>query len=506
MMLRCRSALLLATFTLSAYDGAWQVASAQELHDVGSAGSISSDFLGTANKKANPNKDATKMLETASASPSALSWRAIAAVSVAALGISIAAAGGIGGGGILVPILILILELSPNHAIALSNLTIFGGSIANTMLNVRKQHPTLDRTLIDWDIIVMMEPLTIFGAVFGSLLAKVLPSFVLTVTLVLVLACIGYRTLKKGISTWRAETKYLSEMTPSPVSDAGGKRARQETSNSMMPSTADDSSSIVQISDSDMDSQCSYQQLGNCEASNVSRSDEIPHLSWKVFLLTLCFAGTCAMTVLKGGGSFASPLGLECGSFSFWLVYFSSLPWVFAFVAYFRKTLVAEYTDKVESGHTFVPGEVKWDSQNSLRFPILCAAAGLMAGLFGVGGGIVKGPLMLEMGVPPAVSSATAAAMILYTSAAACLSYTIFGMLDMTYGPWFFCLGFVFTALGQSVVGRWVKKSERQSPIIFSIGAVLALSSVLVSINGTVRVVEHPGWQLFEATGVCKAN
>ena len=33
------------------------------------------------------------------------------------------------------------------------------------------------------------------------------------------------------------------------------------------------------------------------------------------------------------------------------------------------------------------------------RYPLICSGAGLVAGMFGIGGGIVKGPLMLEMGV-----------------------------------------------------------------------------------------------------------
>jgi uncharacterized membrane protein YfcA len=44
----------------------------------------------------------------------------------------VAAGGGIGGGGVLVPIYILVLRFSTKHAIAISNITIFGGSITNT--------------------------------------------------------------------------------------------------------------------------------------------------------------------------------------------------------------------------------------------------------------------------------------------------------------------------------------------------------------------------------------
>ena len=42
-----------------------------------------------------------------------------------------------------------------------------------------------------------------------------------------------------------------------------------------------------------------------------------------------------------------------------------------------------------------------------MLFPELSTLAGAVAGLFGVGGGIIKAPLMLELGVPPDVAAAT---------------------------------------------------------------------------------------------------
>jgi len=79
---------------------------------------------------------------------------------LATLGLMIAAGGGIGGGGILVPIYILVMGFSPKHAIPLSNITVFGGAIANTILNLPKRHPLADRPLTDWDLIGVMEPMT----------------------------------------------------------------------------------------------------------------------------------------------------------------------------------------------------------------------------------------------------------------------------------------------------------------------------------------------------------
>lgn len=38
---------------------------------------------------------------------------------------------------------------------------------------VRGRHPLADRPLVDWDLILIMEPLTIGGALAGSFLNKV---------------------------------------------------------------------------------------------------------------------------------------------------------------------------------------------------------------------------------------------------------------------------------------------------------------------------------------------
>merc|ERR1712008_315819 len=115
-------------------------------------------------------------------------------------------------------------------------------------------------------------------------------------------------------------------------------------------------------------------------------------------------------------------------------LYFGQVPWVLAFALYFRSMLVKEFEEKVRTGYTFIKGEVEWNSHNTIKYPLLCAISGLLAGLFGVGGGIVKGPLMLEMGVVPAV------AMILFTAAAASISFIVFGLLHTMYGAMFFCL------------------------------------------------------------------
>jgi hypothetical protein len=53
-------------------------------------------------------------------------------------------------------------------AVAMSNVTIVGGTLANFAFNVGRRHPQGPGPLIDWDLILVMEPSTILGALAGG--------------------------------------------------------------------------------------------------------------------------------------------------------------------------------------------------------------------------------------------------------------------------------------------------------------------------------------------------
>merc|ERR1719447_2046182 len=110
-----------------------------------------------------------------------------------------------------------------------------------------------------------------------------------------------------------------------------------------------------------------------------------------------------------------------------------------------RSHLLQVYQAKKDCGYQYLPQDIVWDERATIRYPLICSTAGLAAGMFGVGGGIVKGPLMLEMNVYAPVTSATSATMILFTSSAASVSYLLFQQLNLHYAQVLFVLGIIFT-------------------------------------------------------------
>jgi uncharacterized membrane protein YfcA len=120
--------------------------------------------------------------------------------------------------------------------------------------------------------------------------------------------------------------------------------------------------------------------------------------------------------------------------------------------------------------------------------------------MFGIGGGIIKGPLMLAMGIHPAVASATSSCMILFTSFTATSTFSVYGLMIPDYAIACSILGFVATYLGQTFMSRMIANSNRNSYIAFSIGLVVLLSAILMTLEFVLQLASG---ETEEVGGIC---
>lgn len=305
---------------------------------------------------------------------------------LAILGLMVAAGGGIGGGGILVPIYILIFGFSPKHAIPLSNITVFGGAIANTYLNTKKRHPLADRPLVDWDLILVMEPLTIAGALLGAFLNKVLPELLLTVLLVVLLSFTANNTLRKATNMYKKETQALrsaskageSQLTRMAAEEASGEG---EAAQKLLDDTDEKES---EDEEKQADGEKKEPIFVNEELEAILEEEKVvPETNLKI-LVTL-FVVVLAINLLKGGGAFKSPIGISCGSTAFWIANVAMLVWILAISVYVRNILLQKNDAKERCNYKFVEGDIKWDAKATVQYPVVCCLAGFFAGMFGVG-------------------------------------------------------------------------------------------------------------------------
>jgi uncharacterized membrane protein YfcA len=96
---------------------------------------------------------------------------------------------------------------------------------------------------------------------------------------------------------------------------------------------------------------------------------------------------------------------------------------------------------------------------------------------------------MLELGVHPTVASATSGAMILFTSATATLSYSIYGFLQYDYASACFAVGFISALMGQSIMSALMKRYQRPSYIAYSIGIVVAVSAIAMTVESVIALL-----------------
>src|SRR3954451_23783748 len=111
------------------------------------------------------------------------------------------------------------------------------------------------------------------------------------------------------------------------------------------------------------------------------------------------------------------------------------------------------------------------------------AAVGFISGMFGVGGGFLMTPLLIFVGIPPAVAVATEAAQIAASSMTGALAYWRRRALDFKLGTVLLIGGIIGT-----VLGVWFFNAMRR---LGQLELVIVLSYVtLLGAVGTLMLAE----------------
>ncbi|KAG7402187.1 hypothetical protein PHYBOEH_005750 [Phytophthora boehmeriae] len=387
-----------------------------------------------------------------------LAQREVFGLALAALVIFVAAGGGTGGGGVLDPIYILIMDLSAKTAIPLSSITILGGAISNFLLNLRRTRENSTEPLIDWDVILVMQPLLLLGATCGTFLNTIMPTWLLCILLVMVLSVTGTRTLQKAISARRKE-RWQCGVTP-------------------------ESSSLLGIDSSSV----AAMKAGIASKPEIKHRADVP---WrKLGALGGLFVVILSMNILRGGKGVDSPVGITPSSS--WYTVLVALPYAFLIgISYFSlQNLGTIYRKQQSAGYELDPHEIKWTSASIRYFPMLSLAAGTVSGMFGIGGGIINGPLLLEVGIDASAASAMTATTVLFSSGMSAFNYLLMGSMDLHLAQLMLPMGFLTTYIGHVCLLKVVRHFNCPSLIIFSMATIVLISAVAMSVESIRALVD----------------
>uniref|UniRef100_A0A7S0H168 Uncharacterized protein n=1 Tax=Amorphochlora amoebiformis TaxID=1561963 RepID=A0A7S0H168_9EUKA len=440
-----------------------------------------------------------------------LSQKAYLTVGLAFLTVFISSGAGVGGGGILVPLYTLLLGAG-RDAVPLSNATIFGASVINVILYGIERNPYSSKPLVAWDLILAMEPMTILGALVGSLLNKIAPTWFTSICLTLVLVATTFRMTRKAVKFYALETKEeerqakmrqksygsFGELHKSASGERMGGWVEEKDTTDAPPALTRRASALSLTDATTFSPDIRLDEIIRESTDDITRppansSASVPSpleklLEWesrafpveRILGVGAIFAVVIGLTIAKGGPKW-SPFGVQCGSVAYWILSACVIPVVLIAFFIVRHHLMSIHKEKEMLYYRPVKGDVQWTARNTLIYPAICAFAGIFAGLFGIGGGIVKGPLMIEMGVLPEVAVATSSTMIFFTTGAATASFLVLGTLPKARAMAFFSIGLAAGLMGQLVMTRVIRSLARPSILIFAISGIIGLSAILMT-------------------------
>ena len=139
---------------------------------------------------------------------------------------------------------------------------------------------------------------------------------------------------------------------------------------------------------------------------------------------------------------------------------------------------------------------------------LLGFAGGWVAGALGLGGGSIYNPALLAMGIPPKVSSATGLYLVTFSKIASVLVYFLDDLLDVPYGFWIGLWSCVGMVAGLLIAQFYMKKTGRQSIIVWVLAMLLFVSVVAIPIFGGMSLSKEAdeGVELMAFNDICTAE
>ncbi|PFH38316.1 hypothetical protein BESB_006570 [Besnoitia besnoiti] len=437
----------------------------------------------------------------------------------------LAAAAGTGGGALYIPGYVVALR-DVHKAVPLSKVTIFGACLMSVLFNLRRKQPSGKLSLISYELAAILEPFTLLGGVLGVLLNIIMTDLQIICCLVAVLSFTTYKTTRRGILQYREESRLIAQragtdsalLSAKPAvplfspSEPGGD---DETSSLLAPDSLPFSSrqpsrgghllstaslaEIMETPDILLDSPTSGEKDGTlkgdlgghdepCLRQLSPREKDViehereeileakQHPSW-ISLVYLVFDVVVNTLCLLGAGG---PVAIVCGEpWQQALIYFLISFHVFA-TALYARWLLRSKRRREQLGirdEDVEHGGLGWVSPRTVvLYPFLSLLAGVAAGSLGIGGGLIKGPLLLEIGLNSLSAVTTANFMIFFTSSANALQYATLGRLHIEDSINFFCIAALGGAVGLVCVTKALKRTKRQSGLTLLLAFTTLLS------------------------------
>eukprot|EP00124_Ichthyophonus_hoferi_P001696 Ihof_evm2s96 gene=Ihof_evmTU2s96 len=440
-------------------------------------------------------------------------WRDITMGIVGFFGCALSVVGGVGGGGLFVPVLMLLLNFEADVAVPISKSMILGSSVVSIFFVMRQR--VNGRPAIDFGACAVLQPLCLAGTIVGVYLNVVLPSWAVVIVLTIVLGLTTYKTTLKAVKIFKDEqialkikAESLSD-EESPMLDMMDQETdRDHEDLTLLDHTTHSShtSDIMEDDDSLGQEESGYELDGSgivlckrplsgelivtdANGRPMMNTESDDYRNYRLLLeqekkIRWKFVGILlVMWVIL----FTCSYGKRCCGCTpwFWVVSFAPIGFALIITMLVGKQLREEYNLKVRCSHPFRDSDFIFNLKNTVLFPMWALLAGVAAGMVGIGGGMVIGPLLLVMSKEsdPAITSAISSFLVLFTSSATTAQFVLLNTLKIDYALYLASLCAVAGILGQLVLKPMIEWSGRKSFTLFALAIVIALSGILTVIQ-----------------------
>ncbi|CAL0327287.1 unnamed protein product [Lupinus luteus] len=394
-------------------------------------------------------------------------WKIILGTFIGFCGAAFGSVGGVGGGGIFVPMLSLIIGFDPKSSTAISKCMIMGAALSSVYYNLKLRHPTLSMPIIDYDLALLIQPMLMLGISIGVVFNVVFPDWLVTVLLIVLFLGTSTKAFFKGVETWKKETIMIKEAARRLETNGYGAEAEYKT----IPSGP------------------------NGGAENDKQVTILENVYWKEFgLLVFVWISFLVLQIAKQ--SFTT----TCSS-AYWILNFLQIPVAVGVTAYEATAL---FSGRRVIASTGDHGKSFTVSQLAI-YCFFGLIAGVVGGLLGLGGGFIMGPLFLELGVPPQVSSATATFAMTFSSSMSVIEYYLLKRFPVPYALYLTLVATIAALVGQHIVRRLIILLGRASLIIFILASTIFISAISlggVGISNIVYKIENHEYMGFD--NICK--
>ncbi|KAK7261816.1 hypothetical protein RIF29_28137 [Crotalaria pallida] len=384
-------------------------------------------------------------------------WRIIVGTIIGFLGAAFGTVGGVGGGGIFVPMLSLIIGFDAKSATAISKCMITGGAGATVFYNLKQKHPTLDLPVIDYDLALLFQPVLVLGISIGVVFNVIFADWMITVLLIIIFIGISTKAFSRGIDTWKKETIVKKEAARQ--SQLNGTERTEEAAYKPLPGAPTN---------------------GNHTTPRISDKNAslLENIHWKA--LGLLFIVWIIILVLEIAKNQTTTCSAE-----YWIFNLLQIPVALgvttfqAVLLYKGKRVIASKGDQ----------QTHWRVHQLILYCSCGIAAGMVGGLLGLGGGFILGPLFLELGIPPQVSSATATFAMTFSASMSVVEYYLLNRFPIPYTLYFVAVSTIAAFIGQHLVRKLIAILGRASLIIFILAGTVFVSAISLGSVGIAKTI-----------------